>query len=270
MKLSILTLATAALVTCAAPAIAQETMRQNPFLQDYTTVYQIPPFEQITYADYLPALYAAIAEHDAEIAQICSQTEAPTFENTILALENSGSTLDKVVHVFMALEESNSSPEMVAIAEELYPAYSQHSDAVSMNDALFARIKGVYDTMDAAGLDPVQRRLVEKYYKQAVRNGALLNPEQKKELTEVNSLLSSLYLTFNKNLLNATNAFAAVVDDPARLSGLPESIVATAAEQAAARGLGEGHWVFTLHAPCRLPVLQYADDRDLRREIYVG
>lgn len=270
MKISTLTLATAALVTCATPAMAQESMRQNPFLQDYKTVYQIPPFEQITYADYLPALYAAISEHDAEIAQICNQSEAPTFENTILALENSGTTLDKVIHVFMALEESNSSPEMVSIAEELYPVYSQHSDAVSMNDALFARIKGVYDTMEAAGLDPVQRRLVEKYYKQAVRNGALLDTEKKKELTEVNSLLSSLYLTFNKNLLNATNAFVAVVDDPARLSGLPESIVATAAELAAERGLGEGHWAFTLHAPCRLPVLQYADDRDLRREIYQG
>ena len=270
MNRKLLSVIAAALIAGAAPGFAQATMRQNPFLQEYTTPYEIPPFGDILYSDYLPALREAIKQHDAEIDYICFLSETPTFDNTILALERAGSTLSKVVAVFGALEESNSSPEMVEIAEEFYPLYSQHTDKVSMNAALFKRVKYLYDNRAKLGLDTDQSRLVEQYYKDFVRNGALLNKKQKTQLSKLNTELTGLYLKFNKNLLNATNAFSIVVDDPAALAGLPANVVAVAAEEAAARGLGEGKWVFTLHAPCRLPVLQYADNRDLRRRMYEG
>ncbi len=240
---------------------------KNPFLSSYSTPYEIPPFDSIDYTDYLPALEAGIAQKKAQIDSIVNNPEAATFENTIMPLENSGEILDRVVLVFDALNESNSSPEMVEIAEEFFPKYSQFGDEMTMNEALFERIKTVYDNRD--GLDSYQKRAVEDYYKSFVRNGALLDAEKKEELTAVNTELANLYLAFNKNLLNATNAFEIVVDDASRLAGLPESSVAQAADEAKSRGM-EGKWVFTLHAPSRLPLLQFADDRDLRQQMYQG
>ncbi len=240
---------------------------KNPFLSSYSTPYEIPPFDSIDYTDYLPALEAGIAQKKAQIDSIVNNPEAATFENTIMPLENSGEILDRVALVFFALDESNSSPEMVEIAETFYPTYSQFGDEMTMNDALFERIKTVYDNRD--GLDPDQKRAVEDYYKSFVRNGALLDAEKKEELKAVNTELANLYLAFNKNLLNATNAFEIVVDDASRLAGLPESSVAQAADEAKSRGM-EGKWVFTLHAPSRLPLLQFADDRDLRQQMYQG
>ncbi|MBD5234404.1 MAG: M3 family metallopeptidase [Bacteroidales bacterium] len=242
---------------------------KNPFLEEYDTPYQIPPFAEIEYSHYLPALDAGIEQKKAEIQAIIDNPEEPTFENTIMPLERSGEILDKVASVFFALDESNSSDEMVKIAEVFYPRFSEFSDEMTMNDALFERIRKVYDNRETAGLDPDQIRAVENYYKQFTRNGALLDAEKKEQLKEVNTELTNLYLTFNKNLLNATNAFEIVVDDSLRLAGLPESSIAQAAEEAATRGY-EGKWVFTLHAPSRLPLLQYADDRDLREQMYKG
>ncbi len=240
---------------------------KNPFLSAYTTPYEIPPFDSISYSDYLPALEAGIEQKKAQIDSIVSNPEPATFENTIMPLERSGEILDRVATVFFALDESNSSPEMVEIAETFYPKYSQFGDEMTMNDALFQRIKTVYDNRE--GLDPDQRRAVESYYKNFVRNGALLEADKKEELKAVNTDLANLYLTFNKNLLNATNAFEIVVEDSARLAGLPQSSIAQAADEAKSRGM-EGKWVFTLHAPSRLPLLQFADDRDLRQQMYEG
>ena len=240
---------------------------KNPFLSAYTTPYEIPPFDSISYSDYLPALEAGIEQKKAQIDSIVSNPEPATFENTIMPLERSVEILDRVATVFFALDESNSSPEMVEIAETFYPKYSQFGDEMTMNDALFQRIKTVYDNRE--GLDPDQRRAVESYYKNFVRNGALLEADKKEELKAVNTDLANLYLTFNKNLLNATNAFEIVVEDSARLAGLPQSSIAQAADEAKSRGM-EGKWVFTLHAPSRLPLLQFADDRDLRQQMYEG
>ena len=240
---------------------------KNPFLSAYTTPYEIPPFDSISYSDYLPALEAGIEQKKAQIDSIVSNPEPATFENTIMPLERSGEILDRVATVFFALDESNTSPEMVEIAETFYPKYSQFGDEMTMNDALFQRIKTVYDNRE--GLDPDQRRAVESYYKNFVRNGALLEADKKEELKAVNTDLANLYLTFNKNLLNATNAFEIVVEDSARLAGLPQSSIAQAADEAKSRGM-EGKWVFTLHAPSRLPLLQFADDRDLRQQMYEG
>ena len=255
----------AALLAAASSASIQAM--DNPVLSEYRTIYQIPPFEQIRYEHYLPALEAGIAEQKSNVDGITANREAATFENTILALENSAPILDRVTTVFFNLTESNASPEFDEISATFIPRYSQHSDDVMMNDALFARVKAVYDKRDA--LDSDQRRLVEDYYKRFTRNGALLDPAQKAELKEINTRLADLFLKFNKNLLDATNSFEIVVDNSARLSGLPQSSIDQAADEAKARGK-EGKYVFTLHAPSRLPLLQYADDRDLRREMYEG
>ena len=264
-------------VACAAVAVIaliyknkNQDMENNPFLTAYTTPYEIPPFDQIEYKHYLPALEAGIEQKKAEIEAITSNPDEATFENTIMPLERSGEILNKVGSVFFNLDESNSSPEMVEIAEKFYPLYSQFSDEITMNDALFERIKHVYETRNESGLDHDQIRAVEDYYKQFTRNGALLDAESKEQLKALNTELTNLYLTFNKNLLNATNAFEVVVEDSARLAGLPQSSIDQAADEARTRNLGEGKWVFTLHAPSRLPLLQFADDRDLRRQVYEG
>lgn len=240
----------------------------NPFLVPYTTPYEIPPFDQIKYEHYMPALRAGIEQHNAEIKAIVDNKAKPTFDNTILALDRAGETLGKVTLVFGALSESNNSPEMQAISEEFMPLASQHDDQVAMNTKLFKRIKAVYD--NRAKLAPDQQRLTEKMYKSFVRNGALLDAKKQAELSQINTQLQNLYIKFNKNLLSATNSFAVVVDNAADLAGLPASSIAVAADEAKNRGLGEGKWVFTVHAPSRLPLLQYADNRELRRKIYQG
>lgn len=248
---------------------SQKEEHVNPFFTEYSTPYEIPPFEQITVDDYLPALRAGIVQHNAEIDSIVNNPETPTFENTILAMEKAGNLINKVSIVFFALTESDSSDELVAVAEEFEPMLSQHSDSVSMNPALFARVKYLYDNLDSLNLDTPRRRAVEKRYKSFTRNGALLNDEDKARLMEINTQLTGLFQQFNRNLLNATNEFKIVVEDESRLAGLPQSNIDVAAEEAKKAGM-EGKWLFTLHAPSRLPVLQYADDRDLRREMYEG
>ena len=267
MKKSIL-IAAAALSLGACSHQSKTDMADNPFLAPYDTKYEIPPFDKIEYGHYLAALDSGINQKKAQILEITSNPDSATFDNTIMPLERSGEILDRVATVFFALDESNSSPEMVEIAETFYPKYSQFGDEMTMNDDLFARIKTVYDNRE--GLDADHKRAVEEYYKQFARNGALLSPEKKEELKAVNTELAELYLTFNKNLLNATNAFSIVVTDSTELAGLPALSVAVAAEEAASRGLGEGNWVFTLHAPSRLPLLQYAENRGLRQKMYEG
>lgn len=246
---------------------SNDAMHTNPFLTAYDTPYEIPPFDKISYDDYLPALDAGIAQKKEQIEAIVSNPDEATFDNTIMPLERSGEILERVAMVFYALDESNSSPEMVEIAETFYPKYSQFADEMTMNDGLFARIKHVYENRDT--LDADKKRAVEDYYRDFVRNGALLNDANKEELKKVNTELANLYLSFNKNLLNATNAFEIVVEDSLRLAGLPASSIAQAADEAKTRNM-EGKWVFTLHAPSRLPLLQYAADRELRREMYQG
>ncbi|MDE6655201.1 MAG: peptidase M3, partial [Muribaculaceae bacterium] len=244
-----------------------EKQHENPFLSEYTTPCEIPPFEQIEFADYIPAMEAGISEQNENIAKIIGNPDSATFENTILALQNSSPILERVSYVVYALTESNACEELDSISEVFFPAVTRQSDEVLMNDALFRKVKTVYD--NRASLDPDQQRLTEKYYKNFTRAGALLSAADKEQLKAVNAELSDLYLKYNKNLLDATNEFGIVVEDTARLAGLPASSIAQAADEAKARGL-DGKYVFTLHAPSRLPLLQYAADRDLRKEMYEG
>ena len=269
MKHKILTMAAASLMGMAALTSCGNKEEQNPFLTDYTTPYEIPPFEQIKPEHYLPALRAGIEQHNAQIDSILNCTEEPTFENTILAFEESGEILTKVEMVFFALSESDSSDELVKVAEEFEPLVSQHNDEVAMNPRLFERIKYLYDRIDSLNLNIAQKRAVKDYYKSFTRNGALLSDADKEKLKALNTELTTLYQQFNKNLLNATNAFQIVVENADELSGLPQSNIDVAAEEAKNAGL-EGKWLFTLHAPSRLPLLQYADNRDLRQKMYEG
>lgn len=251
------------------PSCSGPDKRVNPFMESYDTPFNIPPFDKITYDDYMPAIKEGIAQRNKEIEAIVSNPETPDFNNTILAMEKSGNLLSRVMLVFSSLDETDSSPEMVKISEEAYPLYSQHNDEIMMNDSLFQRVKYVYDHREEMGLKPYEQRAVEESYKQFVRNGALLSEADKKALKKCNTELTDLYLQFNKNLLDDTNAFELVVDDESQLSGIPASNIAMAAEEAKTRGK-EGKWVFTLHAPSRLPLLQYADNRELRQKMYEG
>ena len=271
MNRFLLTIAAATAIggTAFTNANAMENTKQNPFLTPYGTTFDIAPYDKIAYDDYLPALKAGIAEQKKNVEAIVNNPEKPTFENTINALDHSGPILDRVTAVFMNLDESNSNAQMDAIGAEFYPMLSAHGDEIAMNPKLFERVKALYDNRDKAGYTTAQRRAVEQSYKSFVRNGALLDDAKKEELKAINTKLSDLYLKFNKNLLNATNAFELVVTDKSQLSGIPAPVVATAAETAAKKGM-EGKWVFTLHAPSRLPVLQYADNRDIREKMYKG
>lgn len=269
MKKTLLTIATlAAIAATTTMCTDKKSKSENPFLAEYETEYQIPPFEQIQFEHYLPAMEAGFDEQNANVQAIVTNEEAPTFDNTILALENASPILDRVTMVIYALTESNASPELDSISNVFFPALSQHSDEILMNDALFQRVRALYDSRDTIKSTD-QKRLVEQYYKNFTRSGALLVAEKKAQLKDVNTELQNLYLEFNKNLLDATNAFQIVVDDTARLAGLPKSSIDQAAEVAAANNM-EGKYVFTLHAPSRLPLLQYADDRELRKEMYEG
>lgn len=241
--------------------------RNNPFLEPYNTPYNIPPFDRITTADYMPALEEGLKIYRGEIDAIANQKATPTFDNTILAMEKSGELTTRVMGVLMSLSEADSNPELQKVADEAMLLYGSTVDNVMMNDKLFERVKYLYDNRAKLGLNGPRRRAVEKSYRDFTRNGALLSAADKEELKKLNNRLTELYSKFNSNLLKATNSYQLVVDDPAMLSGLPESTIALAADEAKQRGL-DGKWVFTLHAPSRLPVLQFADNRDLRRQIY--
>ena len=247
--------------------MAQET--QNPFLQEYSNKFGIPPYDKITVADFIPAIKAGIEEQDRNLFSITANRARPDFDNTILPLENLSPILERVAGVFYQYQDAFSTPEFAAMSEEAIPLLVEASNKVNLNDALFQRIKAVYDDRNNLGLNPVQKRLVETYYREFAEQGAALPADKKEELIKVNDQLSKLFIQFNKNLLAATNEFTIVVYDKNDLTGLPESSIAQAAEEARNRGL-EGLWVFTLHAPSRLPVLQYADNRGLREAMYKG
>lgn len=243
--------------------------RENPFMKPFDTPYGIPPFEEIQMSDYEPAFDAGIKEAQASIDSIVSNPEAPTFENTILPLDCLSPTLERVSSVLFALTEADSSPELTEVSEKLLPRYSAFSDEMMMNDKLFKRIETLYNNIDTAAQPLDERRAITDAYNQFVLRGALLSDDKKAQLKTVNNRLTELYLKFNKNLLKANNTFEIVVDKKEDLAGLPKSTIDNAAAEAKSRGK-EGKWVFTLHAPSRLAVLQHADNRELREKMCKG
>lgn len=260
---TIFALATLLLVSCD----KQKSNENNPFMTDYANEYGIPPFDKISYADYEPAVMAGIKEQNAEIDSIIKNTAEPNFENTILAIDNSGNILRKVSAVLSALSESDNTKEMQKITKTLKPKLTAQNDAMYMNDSLFAKVKAVYDNADKLGMDPIQKRLTEKYYKHFVRNGALLTAAQKDTLKEINSKLGDFNLQFGNNIQHDLSECVFFVDKEEELKGLPQTIIDNAAKLAADKGK-KGQWAFNAIAATRLPVLTYADSRDLRRKMY--
>lgn len=239
----------------------------NPFFSEYTTPFGVPPFDQIQIADYKPALLKGLEEQKAEVEAIINNTEAPTFENTIVALDQSGRLLSKVSYAFYGRSSVNTNDEIQQLEQEFSPLMSKHSDDINLNPKLFARVKAVYDQRESLKLDKEQARLLELTYKGFVRGGANLDADKQARLRELNEKIAMLELTFGQHSLKETNGFQLVVDKKEDLSGLPETVIAAAAATAKAAGQ-EGKWIFTLHNPSVMPFLQYADNRALREKIF--
>lgn len=237
------------------------------FFTEFDTPYGTPPFDRIEFADYKPAFLKGMEEQTAEIEAIANNTEAPTFENTIVALDNSGRILSRVSEVFYGLKSSETNDSIQALAEELSPLLSEHSDNIYLNEALFKRIQSVHDDTTGLNLTTEQFRLLDEYYKNFVRSGIMLEETKKERLRELNKELSALTLKFGNNLLKETNGYKLVIDNEANLAGLPEGVIAAAADAAKAAG-EEGKWIFGLQKPSWLPFLQYAQKRELREKLY--
>ena len=243
------------------------TYSANPFYVPWSTPFEVPPFNQIKREHYRPAFEEAMKRHDQEVQAIYVQQPAPTFENTLEALDRSGAMLDRVSNVFFAMKSSMNNDEMEAIAKEIAPLLSKHEDDILLNESLFQRVKAVYEAQDKLNLTPEQRKLLEEDYKRFVRGGANLPPDKKDQLKEINARLSLLSVKFGENVLKEENRFELVLDDQADLAGLPENVISAAAETAQERG-HTGKWVFTLHKPSMIPFLQYSDRRNLREQLY--
>jgi len=242
----------------------------NPFFKTWTTPYGIPPFEEIKAEHYIPAFERGMEEQIAEIDAIVNNPEAPTFENTILALEYSGELLYNVAAVFFNLMEAINSPEMEKIAENISPKLSKHSDNIGLNPELFKRIKTVYDNKENLNLTAEQMRLLEENYKSFVRGGANIPVEQQPRFREINEKLSLLTLKFGNNVLKATNNYKLVVDDVAQLEGMPKGQLEAALEAGKADKATEGKYVFTIHLPSMEPFLMNCKNRELRKELWTA
>ena len=239
----------------------------NPLLAAYDTPFEVPPFDKIKNEHFRPAFEEALKQHNQEIDSIVNNSAEPTFDNTIVALENAGSLLGNVSRVFGNLNSANTNDSIQAIDKDLAPVFSAHRDEISLNEKLFARVKSVYDNRASLTLDAEDAKLLEETYKGFVRSGANLSAEDKEKLKKINSELSVLTTAFGQNLLAETNAYELVVEKEEDLAGLPEGLKAAAADDAKAKGK-DGKWVFTLKNPSVMPFLQYADNRELRKQIW--
>ena len=263
-KLIILTIMGGMLCAC-----GQEDKGLNPFLSEFETPYQTPDFSKIKIEHYEPAILKGIEEQNEEIKAIIANNAAPTFENTIVALDNSGEILNRVSGVFFALTEADTNDQLMAIEEKMLPVLSSHSDNIYLNQDLYKKVAEVHrqEQEGEISLTTEQHYLLDKYYKSFVRSGASLSAEKQERLRAINMRLSSLTMKYGNNVLAENNAFKLVVDKEEDLAGLPASVIAGAAEEAKAQGM-EGKWLFTLQESSRLPLLQYAANRSLRQQVY--
>ncbi|WP_443776411.1 M3 family metallopeptidase [Alistipes ihumii] len=238
----------------------------NPLLVESTAPHGAPQFTQITNEHYKPAFEQAVREARADIAAIVGNAQAPTFANTIEALEFSGRRLDRISNIFFNLNEAHTNDTMQALALELSPMLTEFSNDVSLDPKLFARVKAVYDRRESLGLNAEQRRLLEKTYKGFARSGAALSDGDKKIYRELTARLSELSLQFNQNSLAATNAFTLHVTDPAVVGELPDFVREGMAAEAKERGL-DG-WVVTLQIPSMVPFMTYSSNRALKEKLW--
>ena len=239
----------------------------NPFLTDYPTLHGTVPFHLIKTEHFEPALRQGMERHNEEIAAIVNQPAAPDFANTIVALEKSGGLLNRVSTVFGNLLSAETSDKMQAIAEKMMPLLSEHSNNITLNEKLFARIKTVYETTDKEALSQEDRMLLQTTYDGFIRSGANLTPEQKERFRQISSEMSVLTLRFSQNNLKETNAYELPLAAD-QLDGLPESALNAYAQTAREKGK-EGH-IVTLQAPSFVPFMKYSQHRELRRQLYMA
>ena len=239
----------------------------NPLLSEFDTPHGIAPFSEITIGNYREGMLLGMEEQKTEIEAIVNNSEAPTFENTIVALDQCGKLLRKVRGTFSPLSSSNSTEDMRALQKEMSPLFSAHNDDIYLNEKLFARVKAVYDSRESLTLTPEQVKILENIYKRFVNSGANLTEEQKRRLREINKELSMLQLTFSQNLLHETNNTFVVAESIEELKGLPQANIDAAAKMAADNGQ-PGKWMFNMQRPSCNPVLQYCENRDLREKVY--
>ena len=240
---------------------------QNPFLSEYHTPHQTVPFHLIRTEHFEPAILQGMEEHDREIADIIANPDEPTFENTIEALELSGERLDRVTTVFGNLLSAETNDDMQAIAERIMPKLSEHSNNITLNEQLFARIKHVYQHTDKDSLSTEQQMLLQNTYDGFIRSGANLTEEQKERFRQISAEMSVLTLNFSQNNLKETNAYELQLDE-SQLGGLPESTLEAYAQTAREKGK-EGH-IVTLHAPSFVPFMKYSTERGLRQQLYMA
>ncbi len=247
--------------------MTEQIINSNPFLETYHTPHHTHPFDRIRIEHYEPAFREGMRQQNAEIDALVNSSEAPTFKNTIVALERSGRLLERVCQVFFNLMEAESSDAMQQLAQKMSPVLTEHSNNISLNEKLFARVKAVYK-QGTGHLEGEDRELLQKTYDSFVRNGANLEGEVKAEYRRLSRELSELTVQFAQNTLKEINRFQLVVTDQSQLAGLPESVVEAAAQTAREKGV-DG-WVFTLHAPSYRPFMTYCVDRNLRRQMYMA
>jgi peptidyl-dipeptidase Dcp len=241
--------------------------QSNPFFEEWKTTFQTPPFSKIKNEHYLPAFEEGIKQQRQELEKILNNSEEPSFDNTIGALERSGKLLSKVSRVFFNISSANTNEEIQKVAEKITPELSKLNNDIYLNEKLYDKIKIVYEKKDNLNLNAEENKLLEEYYKDFTRAGIGLSEEKKARLREINQQLSSLQLKFGENLRKETNAIALIIDKEEDLAGLPESVVKAASELAEASGM-KGKWAFNLQRPSWTPFLQYSQKRDLREIVY--
>lgn len=260
----------AAAMSCMVCACGQQAAdMDNPFLTEFETPYGTPDFNRIKVEHYEPAFLKGIEQQNQEIKAIVENPEEPTFENTIVALDNSGEILARVSGVFFALTEADTNDELMALEGKIAPMLSEHSDNIFLNQDLYKRVAAVHAQEEAGKitLTTEQHYLLDKYYKEFIRSGAGLDAQKQERLREINKQLSTLTIEFGNHVLADNNDYLLVVDKKEDLAGLPEAVIEGAAHEAKAHGK-DGKWVFTLQESSRTPLLQYAQNRELRKNIY--
>lgn len=240
----------------------------NPLLEIFSTPFDTPPFDKIKNEHFLPAIQKSIELAKEDINKI-KQVALPTFENTIVALDNAGEKLNIVSSVFFNLNSAETNEEIQRLAQEISPLLTAHSNDILLDEQLFSLIGQVYAQRENLGLTPEQKTLLDKTYKAFVRNGANLNDDQKARLREIDRELSTLSLKFGENVLAETNKYELVIEEESKLEGLPDAIIEAAAQTAEEKGK-KGKWIFTLSYPSYIPFMTYAKDRSLRKELFIA
>lgn len=253
-------------VAMESPVTESPMNETNPFFELSPLYLHYPQFDKIKTSDYVPAFEKGMQQGLAEIDVIANQDEAPAFDNTFIAMEESGNLLNRVATVFFAMGSANTNDDIKAIQTEMAPKLSAYSDKISLNGKLFARVQAVYDDLDNLELDPASQRLVEKTYQEFVRAGAKMNDEQKEQIKAINSELATLQTRFNQNVLNEVNESAVLVDNLEDLKGMSDTAIAAAAEAANQKG-ENGKYLIALLNTSQQPPLQMLENRALRQRI---